>query len=100
VSVQAQFVDGPAEGKAIPVTRTPRYLRVARNLYDDSWRALDALDARSLGYEELHVYGLFERDGDVARYEHVPAPGEQLRETEAWQTWVMQQCEAVAGRVS
>jgi len=101
-----RFLDGPAAGVVLTLTRSPRFLRVVQTPAGE-WDALDQLaDTPSAG-EVVHAYeragpastyhldyhdkqgrrrGLW---GRSAGYRHVPAqpPAESLADTAAWRAW-------------
>lgn len=83
------FLDGPAAGETLPLTRTPRMLRVCQN--GPCFRALDALNDDTEPTELIYVY---QRTGgrlpvSAATYQLLtPQPFDnQIRETEDWREW-------------
>lgn len=91
------FLDGPAQGETLPLTRTPRLLRVTQNgpVFD----ALDQLADEPAETELIYVYELVEPPSvwvttangrhPVAQYRFItPPPGDGLvRLTHAWRGW-------------
>lgn len=103
--MSVSFVDGPAAGVALELSRAPLLLRVveARGVATDRWDALDRLDDQPRPEERIYVYrrrgapmtGFI--DGTKYRgqflaatyvlFEEQPATDAEARTTEAWRAW-------------
>lgn len=97
-----RFLDGPAEGVELALSRAPMFLRVVVDETTLKWDALDQLDDTPGPSERVHVY---RRDGGTgetfactrghgcahsvdASYRHLPnVDGEQLRDMGRWREW-------------
>ena len=97
------FIDGPAEGQALELRRTPVMLRVVHHGLTGEWDALDLLEDVAEPAETIHVYRL---RGEVSSY-HVlcaqrsrsrfinqasygylgPVADELVRDNAAWVRW-------------
>lgn len=106
-----KFLDGPAVGVVLALSRAPRYLRVVHNSiesYRDGWDALDQLADRPKSDETVYAYRMKGDYGSVhidymangkrkgktlvtAEYEFIAEQPSQdiLRDTTQWQAWVM-----------
>lgn len=102
-----KFLDGPATGVVLCLSRAPVFIRAVQNKAGE-WDALDQLDDTPRPDETIHVYRLagsptwmhvdgrdkqgrrFGRTTYHGEYRHFPeqpAP-EEIRITEGWQAWV------------
>lgn len=102
------FLDGPAAGIALELTRAPLLLRVVVNKAGQ-WDALDQLEDQPRPGETIHVYQQASFDGRVhlyrrgkgarsgwltiASYRLFPRqPADQeIRTTAAWRAWTTEQ---------
>lgn len=98
-----KFLDGPAVGVVLGLSRAPLLLRVVHNSdRKDPWDALDQINDRPQWGETIHVYRQVSYDGHVhvcrrprgggyfaiATYTHIPdAPVADLRDTAKWREW-------------
>ena len=95
------FLDGPAQGEALQLKRTPVYLRVVQN-----GPVFDALDQLGDEPEETELIYVYQITGPVqawtltpqgripvATYRHVqPQPhDQQVRLTHCWRAWTERQ---------
>ena len=105
------FLDGPAAGVVLALSRAPRYLRVVHNPVEshrDGWDALDQLSDCPKSNETVYAYRMVGDYGSVhldytekgkrkgktlttAEYEFIAEQPSQniLRDTTQWQTWVV-----------
>lgn len=106
------FLDGPATGVVLALSRAPRYLRAVHNPIEshrDGWDALDQLNDRPKSDETVYAYRMVGDSGSVhidytekgkrkgktlvtAEYAFIPDQPSQeiLRDSTLWQEWVMQ----------
>lgn len=91
------FIDGPAVGEILPITRAPRFLRVTQN--GPCFRALDQPGHEPEETELIYVYQLQGKPSEKpARanppvYQYLPSqPMEkQIRRTPSWRGWTISQ---------
>lgn len=110
------FIDGPARGIMLSLSRGPMFLRVTEcsdgvsKIYD----ALDAIDDQAEPYETIHVYIINSQDGaafidgrdkktgkrygrrvEINTYRVYPTQPPQaiLHDNAQWQKWVNQEAE-------
>lgn len=83
------FLDGPAAGEPITLTRTPRHLRVTQN--GPCFRALDQLRDEPEPTELIYVYQRTSPRFPVAAATYqiltIQPLDEETRETEDWRNW-------------
>ena len=83
------FLDGPAAGEDLPLTRTPLYLRVTQN--GPCFRTLEDFTAEPDYTELIYVYLRVSRN--PATYQLLdPQPKEnRINQTHAWRGWTQSQ---------
>lgn len=67
-----QFIDGPAEGQALHLKRSPTFLRVTKDRVSGSWDALDILEDTPTDEEDVYVYQLNSEPGICHTYSRKP----------------------------
>jgi hypothetical protein len=107
-----RFLDGPAMGQAMNLTRAPVFLRAVVSLEDGlfykdgKWDALDKLEDTPANHERIFAYKL---DGEptrgfvdgtnyrgpffIATYRYFPnqPPDDVMRDNAKWQEWANKQ---------
>jgi hypothetical protein len=91
------FLDGPAQDEDLPLTRAPRFLRVVQN--GPVIATLEQLNSEPDPTDLIYVYQIHGHPTEnphkaaIATYQLLPRQptDPEIRETEDWRHWTLQQ---------